>query len=154
MSLQGSPRLELDLRRRRSEACVASLALILSPVAPLSVLPQSAAISCAALTVLLVALGLWRAGWIGHRERIHRVVWTSQGRWLLEDGRGRSCEAVLRGDSRVGGGFVWLRWNANRTRSMLLLSGDMDASELRRLRTRLQLEGMRTPHPDEVAADT
>jgi hypothetical protein len=153
MSLQGSPRLELDVRRRRWEPRVAWLALVVAPLTSLSMLPQPAATICAALTPLLVALGLWRTGWIGQRERIQRIVWSSQGRWLLEDGQGRSCEGVLRADTRVGGGFVWLRWNANRTRSMLLVSGDMDDDELRRLRMRLRLEGVRTLHPDGVAAD-
>lgn len=143
MSSQGSPRLELDLRQRRWERRVAWLALVLGPASFLLTAPRPAAFGYALAMALLVAGGLLRSGWIGDRERIQRVVWSSDGRWLLTDARGRLFEATLRADSRVGDGFVWLRWNANQTRSMLLVSGDVAAADLRQLIVRLRLEGLR-----------
>jgi hypothetical protein len=147
MSLQGSPRLELDLRGRRWERRVAWLALILAPAPPLLTLSLPLAVCVASLAALLVAGGLYRAGWLGGGDRFQRVVWSADGRWFLTDGRGRSHLGALRVDSRVGAGFVWLRWNANRTRSMLLISGDVEAAELRRLIVRLRIEGVRSALP-------
>jgi hypothetical protein len=152
MSLQGSPRMELDVRRRRWERRVAWLALIVVPVSPLLVLSGPMAVGCAASALCLVAAGLQRAGWIGRRYRIQRFVWTPDDRWQLTDAKGRVSAATLRVDSRIGSVFVWLRWNANRTRSMLLVSGDVAAADLRRLIVRLRLEGVR-PVRDDASPD-
>jgi hypothetical protein len=147
MSLQGSPRLELDLRGRRWDGRVAWLALILTPALLLLALSFPLAVCVAALATVLAAGGLYRAGWLGGRDRIQRAVWSCDGRWLLTDGRGCLHEGELRVDSRVGARLVWLRWNANRTRSMLLVSGDVEAAELRRLIVRLRIEGARRALP-------
>ena len=111
------------------------------PFLSMSTFPAAAGL--AALTALVVATGLARAGWLGGRDRIERIVWSSDGSWLLADAQGRSFEGTLRDDSRVGNHLVWLRWNASRTRSMLLVSGDIATAELRRLVVRLRLEGVR-----------
>lgn len=143
MSSQGSPRLELDLRGRYWERRVAWFALILPPVCLMLLLPLPAAIGFGALTALAVMLGLLRAGWLGGADRIQRVTWSSDGRWQLTDARGRVLEGTLRADTRVASRLVWLRWNTSWTRSMLLVSGDIDMTELRRLIVRLRIEGVR-----------
>jgi hypothetical protein len=113
-------------------------------------LPYPGARGAAALARMLVAFGFNRAGWLGDRERIEHVVWSSDGRWLLTDACGRQVEATLRDDTRVGNRSVWLRWNANRTRSKLLISGDLQAAELRRLIVRLRIQGGRRDPIDEA----
>lgn len=143
MSSQGSPTLELDVRRRRWERPIAATALVVVAAMPWLLGWRVSLWLPFAVSVLLpVAAGLHRAGWLGGRACLRRAVWRSDGRWLLVDGRGRSCEAQLRTDTRVGGAYVWLRWDADRTRSMLLVHGDLAAPELRRLIVRLRMESV------------
>lgn len=59
---------------------------------------------------------------------------------MLTDGRGNELPAELRLDTRAGTSWVWLRWNAEGVRSMLLIQGDVGKAELRRLCLRLRLD--------------
>jgi len=104
----------------------------------------------AAVAVGTIALGLWRAGWIGSRHRIVGVRWSADGRWVLADRHGSAIPAELSGDTRVAGHVVWLRWQIapGRGRSMLLARGDMPAGQLRALRARLGIEGLERALPD------
>ena len=143
MSLQGLPTLELDVGPRRAERRVAVLAIVFAAGAPwLADLDHTMAIL--ALSTAGASLG-WagfrRAGWIGGPRRIDRVSWQADGQWLLVDAQGRKFEAVLRPDTRVAAGVIWLRWNAEGVRSMLLTKGDIATGQLRRLGLRLRLEG-------------
>lgn len=99
--------------------------------------------------------GFRRAGWLEGERRISRVSWRAAGQWVLTDAQGREGTAVLRADTRVTCGLVWLRWNTQMgldggavragiqsgTHSMLLTSRDIPQSQLRRLGVRLRLSG-------------
>lgn len=154
MSLPSYPSLDLDLRPRRAECrlAVASLVLVaaatglvlLQPLPPpVIILISVAGMACMALNWL----GFCLAGWLNGGRRIVRAHWVGDqpgGSWTLTDAAGREWAAALRADSRVGTGWVWLRWNAEGVRSMLLIHGDVAPAELRRLGVRLRLTGMET----------
>jgi hypothetical protein len=159
MSSQGLPTLELDVRTRRTERRVAALAIALAAGAPWLMDPDFG-IAVLALSVagaILSWAGFRRAGWIGGSRRIGRVSWQADGQWLLVDARGKEFEAVLRPDTRVAAGFIWLRWNAEGVRSMLLTKGDVPVGQLRRLGLRLRLDGSgsfrRTPRAPAMTHD-
>jgi hypothetical protein len=145
MSSPSSPTLLCDVRSRRAERTVALLALLAGALGPSLVtsLDTTAAWVISTFCVSLVWLGLWLAGWIGAR-RIVGVTWMSDGCWRLTDGRGTTVDAVLRGDSRVGSHWAWLRWTipgsfGRRSPVLLLVTGDVSANELRRLLVRLRI---------------
>jgi hypothetical protein len=101
-------------------------------------------------TVGAIALGLWRAGWIGSTHRIVGVRWSADGRWSLADHQRSAIPAELSGASRLAGHVVWLRWKIapGRCRSMVLTRGDMPAGQLRALRARLGVEALERALPD------
>jgi hypothetical protein len=104
----------------------------------------------AGAAVCAIALGLWRAGWIGSRYRITGVSWSADGRWSLVDRHRSAIPALLSGDTRLAGEVVWLRWRTAHggSRSMLLAHGDMPAGQLRKLRVRLGVEAVERALPD------
>jgi hypothetical protein len=119
------------------------ITLLLAAAAPWSVGGISFWVRVAGsiLITALVGWGLRRTGWLGGVRRIERVVSLPDGHWVLVDGQGRPRDGMLRADSRTGAQFVWLRWNADGIRSMLLASGDVSATDLRRLVVRLRVAG-------------
>lgn len=133
-------------------AAAATALVVLQPFQPpVIILMSVAGMACMALSWLGFRLAGW---WYGGR-RIVRVHWAgaqgrsgeaaaSGGSWTLIDAAGREWEATLRADTRVGAGWVWLRWNAEGVRSMLLIHGDVAPAELRRLGVRLRLAGLET----------
>lgn len=133
--------MDLDVGPRRAERCVVASALLFAAVTPLF-LPfgglVGAAISMAC--VVLAWLGFRAAGWTTGPRRVIRVSWRSTGQWMLTDSRGNELPAELRPDTRIGTSWVWLRWNAEDVRSMLLIRGDVGKAELRRLCLRLRLD--------------
>jgi hypothetical protein len=145
MSSRNSPTLTLEVNGRRAEALAAWLVLAaggctiaLLGAAP-SWLPWLAVGAVGA-----IALGLWRAGWIGSTHRIIGVRWLADGRWLLTDSHGTAIRAELSGNTRVAGSALWLRWRTTpgRPRSMLLFSGDMPAGQLRTVLVRLRIQAL------------
>jgi hypothetical protein len=101
------------------------------------------------LAATVTAGGFWKAGWLGGRLRLRRIAWQVDGGWLLTDFSGATRQAELRGDSRLGAGCAWLRWDVQRgagwlwarTCTLLLVPGDVSAPDLRRLRVRLRIDG-------------
>ena len=146
MSLPDSAMLMVDVRARRAERLLGAWALLAVAVtsALLSSLSPLLATLLFALAAVTIALELWRQGWLGGQRRLTAISWLPDGRWLLADGCDSSMPADLRADSRVGGQWLWLRWNAERPRrprcrSLLLVGGDIPTPDLRRLVTRLRL---------------
>jgi hypothetical protein len=143
MSSSTSSALTLDVEGRRTERrCIlaaSGLAACASTLAGLQSVAVAAVLALVGAGVL--AYGFWRAGWVGS-ARIVRIAWLSDGRWLIAASSGRSIEGQLRADSRVGTWWVWLRWDADRVRSMLLFRGDLTEPDLRRLIVRLRIEGV------------
>lgn len=160
MSSPSSPTLDLDVRPRRAERRVAVASILLIAIAPW-LLPATAVVAGAALVMTAAAslagaaltwVGFRAAGWLGGSRRIVRVSWRADGQWQLTTGREKTqakspdsdpeneLSAQLRPDTRVGTGWVWLRWNAEGVRSMLLIQGDVSNAELRRLCLRLRLD--------------
>ncbi len=165
MSLQDSPTLDLDVRSRRTESRVVLLTLALASMAP-ALLPID--LWAQALLIvssgIVIAVGFWQAGWWGSR-RVQRMVWRSDGRWLVMRRSGPPLEVNLLPQSRRGPGCVWLRWQqlavsrfSRRSRyAMLLCNGDLATAEWRRLRVRLAVAPSGPPllnwleGPDESA---
>ena len=92
MSSQGLPTLELDARSRRAETFAAVLLTILAATVPwlFAGLPTSLASALSLATAVVVPVGFWRAGWIGRRRKIIRIVWQADRRWLLTNALGRT----------------------------------------------------------------
>ena len=140
--------LTIDVRSRRSERRLGVLALLAVAIAiGLLALPAMASALIITIASTLVVAGLWWHGWLGGAGRLTGVSWLSDGRWLLTDGQANFA-ATLSPHCRVGTHWVWLRWHtpANgrgpRRRSMLLVQGDLDDRDLRRLSVRLRLESV------------
>lgn len=151
MSSRNSPTLTLEVNGRFTETLAAWLVLACAACAVvlLGALPFWTQ-GLAAAAVGAVALGLWRAGWIGSRYRITGVRWFADGRWSLADRHWTAIPARLSGDTRLAGQVVWLRWSTapGRCRSMLLTRGDLPAGQLRALRARLGIEALERALPD------
>lgn len=166
MSSQGLPTLELDVRLRRTETVIAAVATTLAVAVAWSLAFPAFALSMAAAVV--VPVGFRRAGWIGNQRKIIRIVWQADGRWFLTDAHGRTCEAVLRADTRISTKAIWLRWDIQldqptpmstrvltnlmsmllmltTPRSMLLAPADVPEPDLRRLFVRLRMDRSRPP---------
>jgi Membrane-bound toxin component of toxin-antitoxin system len=154
MSSRNSPTLTLEVNGRRAEALAAWLVLA---TAGCTIVLLGAAPSwtqwLAVGAVGAIAIGLWRAGWIGSKHRIIGVRWLADGCWSLADSHGKAIRAELSGDTRLAGSAVWLRWKTTpgRRRSMLLVRGDMPAGQLRTLRVRLQIQALERALPDVPA---
>jgi hypothetical protein len=150
MSSHASPPLVLEVGGRRADRRGVALLLALTVLVVAVAWLQGAALGlglCLA-TAGVLGYGLWRARWFGVR-RLSRIAWLADGRWELVDASGQVLEASLRGDTRVGSHYVWLRWNADVARSMLLFRGDLTEVELRRLIVRLRIQGLRPRQANE-----
>src|SRR5687768_3315603 len=116
----------IDVRARRTERRLGVLALLavaltsalatLTPMlgAPVLGTPLFGATMLGTTLVLAavsIGLGLWRQGWLGGKRRLTAISWLADGRWLLADADHASMSADLRADSRVGGRWLWLRWD-------------------------------------------
>jgi hypothetical protein len=157
MSLQGSPTLTLEIGSRRTEKRVAAGCVLLAAAAaafatatmtgkPAGNVSMLASIAIAVVAAVTALAGFRNAGWIGRSHGISRIVWQADGRWRLIDGAQQQVEAILRGDSRVGRGYAWLRWEVEpprvgwgRLRTVLLAPGDVSEPDLRRLSIRLRI---------------
>jgi hypothetical protein len=151
MSSRNSPTLTLEVNARFTETLAAWLVLACAACAV--VLLGAAPFwtqGLAGAAVGVIALGLWRAGWIGSWYRVTGVRWFADGRWSLADRHRSAIPARLSGDTRLAGRVVWLRWSVapGRCRSMLLARGDMPAGQLRALRARLGIEALERALPD------
>jgi hypothetical protein len=136
MSSRNSPTPALDVRSRRAERLAAGLVLVAAggAVALLGASPWWTQL-LAAGGVVTVALGLWRAGWIGSRHRVADLRWSS---------------GELSADTRIFRDAVWLRWTnlGGRRRAMLLARGDIPAGQLRALAVRLRIEAVERALPE------
>jgi len=146
MSSRDLPALILEVSHRRADrwcaVAVIALALVSSSLAAAS--HPAIGLCLALLAAASLSVGLWRARWFG-RRRLSRVAWLPDGRWLLADRDGQWVEGRLRGDSRFGSHYVWLRWDADIVQSMLLFCGDLTEPDMRRLIVRLRIEGLPGP---------
>jgi hypothetical protein len=152
MSLQDLPALTLDVGKRRTERrcawALASLVVLASGFA----MARSVALGSFLAVGSSAAYGLWRHG-RSRCRRLTTIAWLADGRWRLVEEDGRVVEAVLRADSRISSHCVWLRWNADIVRSMLLFRGDLTEADLRRLIVKLRIEGARpAADPSEPAS--
>lgn len=155
MSSPSSPTLDLDVRQRRIERRIASVAIAAALVSPWLLLSangwangwadgwMSALLSLAG--GLLVAAGFWHGGWIGSRYRLVRITWLPDGRWNLSTHAGKGIEARLSAATRRGPNFAWLRWQAPYPGSMLLVDKDLRPGEFRRLLVRLSIDRLQEP---------
>jgi hypothetical protein len=142
--------LTIDVRGRRSERRLVAFALLALAIAT-TLLAQSmdetglAARLFFVVAALLVLAGLQWHGWLGGVRRLTAVSWMADGTWRLADAEGKNFPATLSSESRAGSRWLWLRWHTEdvhvpKHRSMLLVEGDLNASDLRRLGVRLRLE--------------
>jgi hypothetical protein len=144
MSSRDSPALTFDVSRRLGDRYGWPALLGLTTL--LVCLGASQSLSLAALLGLAALPALcWT--WYSERSngRLTRVSWLPDGRWMLQASHG-PIEASLRPDSRFARHYVWLRWDADVRRSVLMLPGDLAEADLRRLVVRLKVEGCRREH--------
>lgn len=141
MSSPGSPTIDLDVRARRAELAVVAFA-IACVLFGLSFSNESIFnIVVAAACLLTSVLGLfYTVGWLGGSRRLTRIVWRTEGHWLLCDAGGTTRECALSGASRVTPYVAWLCWKGRRTRPLLLVSGDVPDGDFRRLVVRLRMD--------------
>ncbi|MBM0105117.1 hypothetical protein JM946_10165 [Steroidobacter sp. S1-65] len=139
----------VDVRGRRCERRLGVLALLaVAACGPLLPVSSHLAAVFVIFACALLAAGLWWHGWLGGARRVTQIRRNADGRWLLSDGRQENIPAHLSADSRVGSQWLWLRWRTDglaggpRSRSMLILQGDVAGNELRRLGVRLRLESV------------
>jgi hypothetical protein len=149
MSLPSSPPLNLDIRSRRTEAHLALGCLILAVIGPWLSSGSSLVLAClSALLGLCVYVGLHRAGWLATAQRVARLAWLSDGRWMVSDEAGRSVECELHSSTRVSAYAVWLCLRSSeaphRRFSLLLSRIEHGDGDLRRLMVRLQLDGAKS----------
>jgi hypothetical protein len=148
MSSPSSATLAIDVRSRRFEARIANLVLALTVVAQfLAWRSLALAVAMAIATFFCTRWGFRRAGWREGEYRLTHIGWRADGRWLLRDEAGRSFAGELRPDSRVGRSYVWLRWDADNVRSMLLANDDLPDPDLRRLMVRLRIAAVAAHAP-------
>lgn len=130
--------------------------ILLAALAPLlagQVVDVSFRSAGALVSGLGVAWGFYRAGWLGGHSSIHRMIWSGDGVWLLALRDGRQCEGRLRSDTRMSPAAIWLRWTIEpaplvdapmagtaRSRTLLLVPGDLPAGDFRRLLVRLRVD--------------
>ena len=150
MSSTGSPTQTIDVAARSGERRVVIATLLIVPLAILQ-LDFPGPILAAAIVLAIVALvGSFRAiHWIGDARRLTRVVCRSDGGWLLYEADGRVTETDLTNATRFSTHALWLCWAGRRLSPLLLLPGDIPATDFRRLRTRLRVAPLRDPEPIE-----
>ena len=97
---------------------------------------------------LVIIVGAFAVSWLwlrrhpafgfGHRA-IVRLLWNSDGTWLLEDAEGRKSQAALLPNSYVHARLMVLNFKlgTGMKRSRVLLGDEADVELLRRLRARL-----------------
>jgi hypothetical protein len=136
MSSRNSPTPKLDVRKRRAERLAAWLVLAAAggAVVLLGAAPWWTQ-SIAAGGVGAIALGLWRAGWIGSSRQIVQLPWPP---------------GQLAAGTRVFRDAIWLRWTSGTDTScaMLLTRGDLPAGQLRDLSVRLRIEALERALPE------
>jgi hypothetical protein len=143
MSSTACPTLTIDVSARRGErilVCVVLL-LVLFALTRLQIDGGRLAIAvCCALISIVGGFSLF--GWLGGERRLSRVSCQSDGRWILSKASGKTVEGELASTSRVTTHAVWLRWRETNAPALLLLPGDIPASDFRRLVVRLRLMTM------------
>ena len=145
MSSPGFPTLNIDVSARRGERYVAFLAIGLALVGATLLIQQSVVGAAAAACIsVFIACVLSRAGWLGGARSIRRLVWQSEGQFLLTNERGDRLTCELGTSSRVTAHAVWLDWVQRGVPPLLLFSGDVPDVDFRRLVVRLRL----TAHSD------
>jgi hypothetical protein len=139
MSSTVSSTLFVDVSARRWERRIAVFVLFTALAAPWLLEAATVTRGCTSVVAgLIVGFLLHRAGWLAAGASIHSVVRHADGSWELIEPTGRRIEAELHPGTRIGAHWVWLRWRAERSRSMLLLRADVTADDLRRLVVRLR----------------
>ena len=82
------------------------------------------------------------SGWFGGPRVLDRATWSPDGVWRLTSQNGSGEVAYLLPDSRVFAHWLWLRWGSpSGRRQALLLRRSVEADAVRRLATRLRLQG-------------
>jgi hypothetical protein len=143
MSSTGFPTLTIDVGARRGDRLVAAAVLLLVVAAILQLERRPSTIALVLLCAIVSIAGTFlMIGWIAGKRRVARIVCQSDGRWLLGEAGGRTSERELSGVSRVSAHAIWLQWQGELMRPLLLLPGDIPEADFRRLVVRLRLMPM------------
>lgn len=168
MSSHGSPTLVLELRQMRGQRLAAISLMALAGLAPLLILGSvglALAVLLVALGLSVLAMGFRRAGWLGGTRSVVRAIWRSDGTWQLTMASNAEVEARLLPASRMSPVAIWLRWSIEpapapgsmhspRTRTLLLLPGDLSRPDFRRLLVRLRLDRSECAAPTAAQANS
>ncbi len=122
--------------------------------------------AAALLAVSLPACAFRAAGWLGGAHVLVRASWVSDGTWRLTLADGRDLEGWLLPESRMSPVAIWLCWSLERpdpgalkwgwrgTRTLLILSGDLQPGDFRRLLVRLRLDRSECAAPTAAQANS
>jgi hypothetical protein len=144
MSSRSSPSIAIDCRPPAAARPVALLACIAAALVPWLVVHVAwtalASVACAAG----VFGGFLMSGWFGGSRVLEHAAWSPAGGWWLTSRNGSGEAAQLLPDSRVFAHWLWLRWEGpSGRRQALLIRHSVEADAVRRLATRLRLQGTR-----------
>ena len=144
MSSRSSPSIVIDCRPPAAARLGAGLACLAAALIPWLVATGPwaalASLACAAM----IFAGFHASGWLGGANALASASLSSEGDWWLVGFGGSGEGARLLPDSRVFARWLWLRWDGpSGRRQALLLRGAAQADAVRRLATRLRLQGAR-----------
>lgn len=136
MSSTVSAPFKLELRRLRWQLAMTAGAILAVTVAPwvLQDVPAALQWGTSAAGLLVVVVGLYRAGWLQWQPQ-YRLVCDSTGEWQVADWEGTAVTSLHR-DTRCFRHFIWLRLIASR--SILIGPGDLDPENFRQLQVTLR----------------
>jgi hypothetical protein len=121
---------------------VALLACLAAALIPWLVVPGPWTIPASLSSAAAVFYGFLRSGWLGGPCALDHAAWSPEGVWWLTSPSGAGEAARLLPDSRVFAHWLWLRWDSPSGRRQALLSRrSVEADAVRRLATRLRLQG-------------
>ncbi len=136
--------LSIELRPSRALRVYLLVLMILATFAILSY-PLSPVLRL--LLIVLVALILWRQCGsqlgLGGYARIEKLHWTSDGRWMLEQGGERQLATLTYAYAHTGVVLLRFRLPGSRRRDLVLPWDSLDAEAARCLRVRLRTRGLR-----------
>ncbi|MEQ1582406.1 MAG: hypothetical protein ABL964_17610 [Steroidobacteraceae bacterium] len=142
MSSRSSPSIAIDCRPPAAARPVALLACVAAALIPWLAVSGPWTLPASLSSAAAVFGGFLLSGWLGGPRTLDQAVWSPEGVWWLTSRSGSGEVARLLPDSRVFTHWLWLRWDSpSGRRQALLPRRSVEADAVRRLATRLRLQG-------------
>jgi len=144
MSSRSSPAIAIDCRLPAALAPIPWLGTVTAAVVPWLVPSNPWTLAASLACAVIVMSGFRTSGWLGGPRALERAFWSPEGEWWLTQQGGTTVPARLLPDSRIFAQWLWLRWDTpSGPRQAFLSRTSRDADAVRRLATRLRLQGAR-----------